>query len=60
MTTPPNPPIKGRTHPLLLLAAAAVVLFCLVGTAAIMGWLPSSIGGTANRQLSEAERQALA
>lgn len=60
MNTPPNTPIKGRTHPLLLLAAAAVVLFCLVGTAAIMGWLPSSVGGTANRQLSEAERLALA
>jgi len=60
MNTPPNNPVKGRTHPLLLLAAAAVVLFCLVGTAAIMGWLPSSVGGTANRQLSEAERLALA
>lgn len=60
MNTPPNNPVKNRTHPLLLLAAAAVVLFCMVGTAAIMGWLPSSVGGTANRQLSEAERQALA
>ncbi|WP_137173677.1 glycine zipper 2TM domain-containing protein [Massilia sp. HP4] len=60
MNTPPNHPVKGRTHPLLLLAAAAVVLFCMVGTAAIMGWLPSSVGGTANRQLSEAERLALA
>lgn len=60
MNTPPVNPTKGRPHPLLLAAAAAVVLFCLVGTAAIMGWLPSSIGGNANRQLSEAERQALA
>ena len=60
MNTPPNHPVKGRPHPLLLLAAAAVVLFCLVGTAAIMGWLPSSVGGTANRQLSDAERMALA
>lgn len=60
MNTPPNNPVKNRPHPLLLLAAAAVVLFCMVGTAAIMGWLPSSVGGTANRQLSEAERQALA
>ena len=47
-------PVKNRTHPLQLLAAAAVVLFSLVGTAAIMGWLPSSVGGTANRQLTEA------
>jgi len=51
---------KGRTHPLLLIAALAVVLFCLVGTAAILGWLPSSTGGNANRQLSEADRLALA
>jgi len=60
MNSPPNNPVKSRTHPLLLLAAAAVVLFCMVGTAAIMGWLPSSVGGTANRQLSESERLALA
>ncbi|MGF6275483.1 outer membrane lipoprotein SlyB [Massilia sp. UYP11] len=60
MNTPPHHPVKNRAHPLLLLAAAAVVLFCLVGTAAIMGWLPSSIGGTANRQLTEADRLALA
>ena len=39
MNTPSNLPVKNRTHPLLLLAAAAVVLFSLVGTAAIMGWL---------------------
>jgi outer membrane lipoprotein SlyB len=60
MTTPPTMPVKNRTHPLLLLAAAAVVLFSLVGTAAIMGWLPSSVGSTANRQLTEADRLALA
>ena len=56
----PPAPHKGRTHPLLLAAAIAVVLFCLVGTAAILGWLPSSVGGNAERQLTEAERQALA
>ena len=60
MNTSPNSPVKNRTHPLLLLAAAAVVLFSLVGTAAIMGWLPSSVGGPANRQLSDADRLALA
>jgi outer membrane lipoprotein SlyB len=49
-------------HPLMILAAIAVVLFCLVGTAAIMGWIPSSIGGnTANRgDLNESDRLALA
>ena len=29
-------------HPLVLAAAVAVLLFCGVGTAALMGWLPSS------------------
>ena len=31
-------------HPLVLAAAVAVLLFCGVGTAALMGWLPSSAG----------------
>lgn len=56
----PAPPGRAQHHPLLLLAALAVVLFCLVGTAAIMGWIPSSIGGNDNRQLTEAERATLA
>ena len=60
MNNIPTPPARTRHHPLLLLAALAVVLFCLIGTAAIMGWIPSSIGGNANRQLNEAERAALA
>lgn len=34
------------THPLVLTAAVAVLLFCGVGTAALMGWLPSSSGDT--------------
>jgi outer membrane lipoprotein SlyB len=60
MNNIPTPPGRSQHHPLLLLAALAVVLFCLVGTAAIMGWIPSSIGGNDTRQLSEAERAALA
>ena len=56
----PSPSGRAKHHPLLLLAALAVVLFCLVGTAAIMGWIPSSIGGNDTRQLTEAERAALA
>lgn len=58
--TTPAQPVKTRPHPLLLLAALAVLLFCLVGTAAILGWLPSSNSSDANRQLSQAERLALA
>jgi len=60
MNNIPNPPARAQHHPLLLIAALAVVLFCLVGTAAIMGWIPSSIGGNSSRQLSEADRAALA
>nr|WP_308621391.1 hypothetical protein [Massilia sp. Se16.2.3] len=60
MNNIPNPPGRAQHHPLLLLAALAVVLFCLIGTAAIMGWIPSSIGGNASRQLNEADRAALA
>jgi len=60
MNNIPTPPARSQHHPLLLLAALAVVLFCLIGSAAIMGWIPSSIGGNSNRQLSEADRAALA
>jgi outer membrane lipoprotein SlyB len=61
MDTTPTTPHKPGHHPLVILAAIAVVLFCLAGTAAIMGWLPSSIGGNAaNRPLSEADRMTLA
>lgn len=34
--------MRYTTHPLLLIAAIAVVLFCGVGIAAVMGWLPQS------------------
>ena len=60
MNTSPNPSAGGRLHPLMILAALAVLLFCLVGTAAILGWIPNSVGGSQERQLSEAERLALA
>ncbi|MBJ7309252.1 glycine zipper 2TM domain-containing protein [Rugamonas sp. CCM 8940] len=43
MTTP-IPLAKTAPHPLMITAAVAVVLFCGVGTAAVMGWLPSSAG----------------
>jgi outer membrane lipoprotein SlyB len=59
MNTHPTPPARRGQHPLLILAALAVILFCAVGTAAIMGWLPSSKGGTAKNELSAADRAAL-
>lgn len=64
MTTPPSSPtVSGgsKQHPLIIGAAVAVVLFCLVGTAAILGWIPSSMGGNAgNGALSDSDRAALA
>lgn len=33
---------KPSTHPMMVIAAVAVVLFCGVGSAAILGWLPTS------------------
>ncbi|TAK90381.1 MAG: glycine zipper 2TM domain-containing protein [Burkholderiaceae bacterium] len=29
-----------RIHPIILAAAGAVLLFCLIGSAAVLGWLP--------------------
>lgn len=58
MHTQPNHPAGHRLHPLLIAAAVAVILFCAIGTAAIMGWLPSSSGSRG--QLNEADRAALA
>jgi outer membrane lipoprotein SlyB len=34
-----------RTHPLIVVAASAVSLFSLVGIGAVMGWIPTSVGG---------------
>ena len=33
---------KSTSHPLLIIAAVAVILFCAAGVAAIMGWIPKS------------------
>ena len=47
-------------HPLILAAAVAVVLFCGVGTAALMGWLPSSDSRDAQPLSSAASSEQLA
>lgn len=57
---PHTPAPRTRQHPMMMLAALAVILFCLAGTAAIMGWLPSSIGGANTKELTGSERAALA
>ncbi|WP_226929462.1 outer membrane lipoprotein [Janthinobacterium aquaticum] len=46
-------------HPLMLAAAVAVLLFCGVGTAALLGWLPSS-NGDSQRLDSAASNEQLA
>jgi outer membrane lipoprotein SlyB len=65
MNMPVNTFSKHRTHPMIIIAGIAVILFCAVGTAAIMGWIPTSIGSNANNstlaqsdQLATPARQA--
>ena len=62
MNNPLNQTAKPATHhPLMIAAAIAVILFCLAGTAAIMGWLPSSIGNNqSSGELTASDRAALA
>lgn len=33
-----------RTHPMMIIAATSVTIFALVGSAAVLGWLPTSHG----------------
>ena len=35
---------QRRTHPLVIVAAATLSLFSLVGIGAVMGWIPTSVG----------------
>lgn len=45
---------NSRTHPLLLAAAVAVVLFCTFGIAAILGWLPGHTADNATQATAPA------
>lgn len=45
---------RPATHPLLLAAAVAVVLFCTFGIAAILGWLPSRTSDHATQAVAPA------
>src|SRR3989442_12039286 len=48
-------------HPLVVIAAIAVTLFSLVGIGAVLGWIPTSVGGGATAQAPaqpEAAKQA--
>jgi outer membrane lipoprotein SlyB len=39
-------------HPLIWIAGIAVILFCVAGFAAIMGWIPTSIGSPSEVELA--------
>lgn len=43
---PPSIATQRSLHPLNVIAAVAVILFCSAGMAGIMGWLPNSTGTT--------------
>ena len=61
MNTPVPNAARRAYHPMMILAAIAIIVFCLAGTAAIMGWLPSSIGGSSSKgELTASDRAALA
>lgn len=55
MNMPQATPRAGL-HPMIIVACAAIVLLCAVGTAAILGWLPSSSArNTEASQLAQTE-----
>ncbi len=62
MNTPVNHTGKPASHhPMMIAAAIAIILFCLAGTAAIMGWIPSTIGNNnSSGDLTASDRAALA
>jgi outer membrane lipoprotein SlyB len=48
-----------QSHPLMVIAAIAVTLFSLVGIAAVLGWIPTSVGTQAQAPgQPEAAKQA--
>jgi outer membrane lipoprotein SlyB len=48
MNTPASTFQNNKAHPVMIIAGIAVILFCAAGVAAIMGWIPASIGSNAN------------
>jgi outer membrane lipoprotein SlyB len=49
-----------RTHPIIIVAAATVSLFSLVGIGAVMGWIPTSVGNQGNAVIAQAPEQPAA
>jgi outer membrane lipoprotein SlyB len=51
--------INKSPHPLIWVTGIAVILFCVAGLAAFMGWIPTSIGSPAdNAKLATAPAQS--
>lgn len=60
MNHPSTPPRRHNLHPLLLVAAVVLILFCGVGIASFMGWLPSSKNAGRPEQLVNPAGEQLA
>ena len=45
------------THPLIIIAAITVTLFSLVGIGAVLGWIPTSVGGSSPAPVAQAPEQ---
>ncbi len=60
MNHPSTPPRRANLHPLMLVAAVVVILFCGVGIASFMGWLPSSDNAGRPEQLVNPAAEQLA
>lgn len=50
-------PVARQTHPFVIVSAIAVTLFCLVGIGAIVGWIPTSVGGGGITPAAQAPEQ---
>ena len=50
-------PVARQAHPFVIIAAVAVTVFCLVGIGAVLGWIPTSIGGGAITPAAQAPEQ---
>ena len=53
-------PVARQSHPFVTVAAIAVTVFCLVGIGAVMGWIPTSIGGGGIAPAARAPEQPIA
>ena len=53
--SPPN--AEGLLYPMMVIAAVAVIVFSLVGTASVTGWMPSAMeSGAGDRPLEHRRR----